>query len=580
MNNTIRNEFPYPIAKAYLRAVNADEPVERFTLIGYLFEVALKFIASVSIAEYVQSRRRDESVNKTLQGINRPSLGNWAGFLRDTLRFNLTQGTTLFSDRYFKKSPDYKKMIAAVNAINDYLNPDKPSNLTSVSPEMFVNAMVNYRNKTKGHGAIQKRDCVNMNPVLFDAVEEFMFTFPLFLDYELALVRKIEFDKRNNFVHQLEKLDGTDIMKTTYVSQQPDPNVRAGHIALCKPEEHQIRPFLSLHPLFIFLDDKEDVYVLNEGEGARIEYLCYHRGGRDAIYTPDELKEDFVAFFGDILAGKEDLFQEQREARPKSPEVSAAPPASRPQAERPRAVQATSEAQPRVSMPEKEVVVPAPPKAAKGFSFGIVIGVVAVVAIAVVGLYFLVLKKPVTPPQPAPIVQTEASSKPTQPAQPVESKKPAKPEAAPLAQPQPKGPQAKGEAETPEKPAQPPPAIYYTEREVDVPPSIIGGSNKVYDYIDMSSLHMGPTFRGTVEVRAYINENGGVDRTEVLRGIDPRFDGAAINAVHQLRFTPAELNGERVKSQTVIRILFQGKPEEQPAQPKKPREEEAIPPPP
>ena len=583
MNNRIRNEFPYPLAKAYLRAVNADEPVERFTLVGYLFEVTLKFISAVSIAEYIQSRRRDESVNRTLLGINRPSLGNWAGFLRETLRFDITQKTTVLSDQYFKKNPDLKKLVAAVNAINEYLSPDRPSSIGTASPEMFVNSMVNYRNKTKGHGAIQKRDCVMMNPILFDAVEEFMLSFPLILDYELALVRKIEVDKRNNYVHQLEKMDGTDIIKTAYIAAQPDPNIRAGHIALCRPEGDQIRPFLSMHPIFIFLDDKEDVYVLNEGEGARIEYLCYHRGGRDAIYTPDELKEDFAEFFGDILKGKEEMFETAppaappplREARPTRPPREPAPAVpsveKKPEALPPQPARAAP-------LPPQQAAAPAPIPAKKS-SVGGLIGIVVALAVIAAVAYVVLAPKTGEPAQTPPAAVTQPVEKTTQPAAATEKKEAVTSTTTPSASKA--VPSAKAQSSTTGQPPSttPPPVVtpptYFAEGGYDSPPMVVGGSNRVHDYIDMSSLHMSPSFRGTVQVRAYVNETGGIDRTEVTQGIDPRFDGAAANAVHQLRFTPARKAGQAVKSQTTLSIVFQGRPE-----PSKKQQEEATPPPP
>lgn len=98
---------------------------------------------------------------------------------------------------------------------------------------------------------------------------------------------------------------------------------------------------------------------------------------------------------------------------------------------------------------------------------------------------------------------------------------------------------------------------YYDE--VDVPPKVVGGEKKVYDYIDYTNLKMEAGFLGTVSVKAYVNEKGGVDKTEIVRGIDARFDNASVNAVRQLRFVPAKRSGNAVKSKTTITIQFQGK---------------------
>jgi len=137
MNNSIRNDFPYPIAKVYLKTINAEEPIEKFTMIGYLFEITLKYAAAISISEYLSGSKRDDTINRILSGINRPSLGKWAEFLRETLKFNKANGTSILSDGYFKRNADYKKMVLAVNKMNEHLNPEKPQVVTTVSPEFF-----------------------------------------------------------------------------------------------------------------------------------------------------------------------------------------------------------------------------------------------------------------------------------------------------------------------------------------------------------------------------------------------------------------------------------------------------------
>jgi len=604
MNATIRNEYPYPIAKAYMRTINAEEPVERFTQIGYLFEVTLKYLAAVSVSEYLTYGANDDNVNKTLSGIKRPSLGHWVGFLRDTLRYNLNRKQTILSDTYFKKSQDYKQMAAAINTINEFLT-SEASNITSVSQEMFVNTFVNFRNKTKGHGAIQKRDCMALNQILFDGVEQFILSIDIFKDYELAYIRKIEFDKRRNYLYSLERLDGTDTVKTTYTAPQPDPNVRVGHICVCKSEDGSIRPFLSLHPLFIFLDDKEDVYVLNESEAARIEYLCYHRGGRDAIYTPDELKEDFFERFGKILQAKDLGVEVEKEPGLKKPEVKEILPEV--EERKPEVKKKPPEEEKTVT----EVVSEVPRKSP------VALYAIAAILLVVIGIsiwYFVLRKQPtdqskievapsaptlVSPangatdvsPSPSLILtwnrssgatsyQLQVSTDPTFSSSVLNRSgiTDASYAVAGLANnmkyywrvnatnvtgmsewssvwdfttkvEEPKKKEESVEIST----------TYFEEADVDIKPQVVGGSGKVYSYIDYSNLKMESGFQGTVTVIAYVNERGRVDKTEIVSGIDARFNNASMNAVEQLQFTPAKRGGKTVKSKTKLQIEFKGK---------------------
>jgi len=623
MNPSIHKEYPYPIAKAYLRAVNADEPVDRFTQIGYLFEVTLKYAAAISISEYLAQPARDKNVNQTLSGIRRPSLGNWVGFLRDTLRFDLGQKKTILPDTYFKKSPELKNLATAMNKINEYLSPDKSSNLSSVSPEMFANLLVNYRNKTKGHGAMQKRDCIAINQLLFDAVEEFILSFDIFKTYKLAYITRIEFDKQGNFIYQLEKLEGTDILKTFYASPQPITDVYVTHICLCQPDGERIKPFLSLHPLFIFLDEKEDVYVLNEGETARIEYLCYHRGGRDAIYTPDELKEDFLAKFRDVLQTTEGVEKsvEVIERKPPPPppkkepekvtrpsivpplevieqpkEVAGGPPAARTK----KIVEVVEQLPPRrvPEIVEAELVSKAPAK--RPSRAPLFVGIGSVVVIGIIISFFVLWKgeesQPTSAVQGTPSIAQQTQPSEQKPEQRLQENKlqtaagetksvTPKPEASKPQQPaietQPTTP--KTEEGEPQQPAietqkQPEPEtsnIYWDNP--DVRATVIGGQEQVYKYIDYHNLQMEPGFKGTVQVRAYVNEGGGVDKAEIVQGIDTRFNSASINAVGKLRFNPAQRGGKPVKSKVYLSLLFESKEKKQP---EKKEEEEVIPPPP
>ena len=62
---------------------------------------------------------------------------------------------------------------------------------------------------------------------------------------------------------------------------------------------------------------------------------------------------------------------------------------------------------------------------------------------------------------------------------------------------------------------------------------------------------------GRVFVKAYINEEGTVDRTEILKGIGSGCDSVAMKAIMDTKFTPGKQRGEPVKVQVSIPIVFQ-----------------------
>ena len=83
----ILNQYPLPIAKGYRRFRNAAGIRERHDAVYYLFEIYLKYVASIAIAHYLAREARDHRVNVVLKGLARPGLGEWIRFLRECLRF-------------------------------------------------------------------------------------------------------------------------------------------------------------------------------------------------------------------------------------------------------------------------------------------------------------------------------------------------------------------------------------------------------------------------------------------------------------------------------------------------------------
>lgn len=91
----------------------------------------------------------------------------------------------------------------------------------------------------------------------------------------------------------------------------------------------------------------------------------------------------------------------------------------------------------------------------------------------------------------------------------------------------------------------------------DVMPQLIGGLESLRGKIKYPEEALKNKVEGTVYVMAYINENGGVDFVEVVKGVGYGCDEEAIRAVSQCQFTPAYSQGKPVKVRIVIPIKFQ-----------------------
>lgn len=96
------------------------------------------------------------------------------------------------------------------------------------------------------------------------------------------------------------------------------------------------------------------------------------------------------------------------------------------------------------------------------------------------------------------------------------------------------------------------PHLYFTSREVDVPAAVLEKPPLIYP--ENPYLWKLP---GTVRVRVFIGEDGRVDTVELVSAEPPgHFEEAALAAARQLRYRPAEIRGQPVRSRKLIEILF------------------------
>lgn len=112
-----------------------------------------------------------------------------------------------------------------------------------------------------------------------------------------------------------------------------------------------------------------------------------------------------------------------------------------------------------------------------------------------------------------------------------------------------------------EAPAAPPAPKKVEEEEVyfevvEDPPTIIGGLEAVKKHLDYPDLAIRAGVEGTVIVLAYVNKNGKVTGTEVLRGIGGGCDEAAMDAVQKVTFNPGMQRGKAVNVKVSVPVRF------------------------
>lgn len=100
---------------------------------------------------------------------------------------------------------------------------------------------------------------------------------------------------------------------------------------------------------------------------------------------------------------------------------------------------------------------------------------------------------------------------------------------------------------------------YYRNNEVDVQATPISRGPLIYPELAFVSR-----LEGAVRARVFISEDGKVESVEVVH-VWPQpgvFEEAALEALRQVRYKPAEIGGERVKSQKLIEVKFNPREDE------------------
>ena len=91
---------------------------------------------------------------------------------------------------------------------------------------------------------------------------------------------------------------------------------------------------------------------------------------------------------------------------------------------------------------------------------------------------------------------------------------------------------------------------------VEEMPEPIGGVIAIMENVSYPKEAEENNIQGKVYVLVYINEEGLVDKTKIIKSVDPLLDKAAADAVKKVKFTPAKQDGKPVKVEVSIPIVF------------------------
>ena len=291
IDTDIRGRYPYPLSATFHRAYyETRDPAMIHDYMLDLFEVTVKYLASIVIAQYVKDGSADAALNNSLLNLQRPSLGHWQGWLRDIIRLYGRQKQSLALPEIgaFYEQRHTTDVFQAYNGLRqmmtehmDYKGDGK--NSPAITTQQFFDLLGTYRNKI-AHGArLNVFDRERVCKMLIPAMRELFKNLAFLAEYQLVYVTEVKLTagptrRVTRYGHYFTDLTGylPSVSLEPVLLDQAAAHPNELYI-LAKGET--FTPLLSLHPFLIYRHcercSDERVFVLNTSRENTLSYLSY-----------------------------------------------------------------------------------------------------------------------------------------------------------------------------------------------------------------------------------------------------------------------------------------------------------------
>ena len=285
MSADLLSKLPLPLARVYLRALNARSPADRHMNAYYLMEAYIKTAVAVWGQSYVKGAAGDPRVDESLAALGMPSTGQWVGLLRELVGFfGRQEGPSAhplkpLSATFSERAPDWVKSMALARAISEK-DGVKLGFGAKMSPCDLFDILPAYRNKNLGHGAVALESVQErFGALLLEAAEELLDRADPMAGHEMVYVEeKRDLGGGSTRVDRLGMM-GAMPMRMQSLTGPADVMVdwEAGGLYASMQNE----PPLHLNPLMhaTYEDEQAEVFYLNKSlRGGAVEYLNYSTG--------------------------------------------------------------------------------------------------------------------------------------------------------------------------------------------------------------------------------------------------------------------------------------------------------------
>jgi WD40 repeat protein/serine/threonine protein kinase len=295
-NEDLLRRLPLPLAQLYRRAHNAKTPLERHLTAYYLWEAALKLLASGVVVEYA-GRGRPDPQAEALQKLARPSLGHWWEFVRrlvPPVADGSDPGFGKVRDVLLGRASDDLPRAAGLDALlRECLDGQGGARSTVRLSELF-DRLVRYRNRELGHGAAGQRGddfYERMGRGLLAGVAEVLNRLDVLAGRRLLYVADVRRQAGGRWLVERYELQGESARRVESLDVPHDqaaglPQPECLYLEM-SPRGAETQPVLRpLPPLVVYDAEGAEVLFLNARRGRRrVEHLCYTSGR--AIERPE-----------------------------------------------------------------------------------------------------------------------------------------------------------------------------------------------------------------------------------------------------------------------------------------------------
>jgi len=268
-----------PLATAYQDALVAREPAERFASLGYLHEVLLKCLTAQAYGRVrVWELVSPELVAFLRDDFRQPSAGHWAQLLAQSQKL-LTQAgdrPARFLEGLLRKKLRDAPVLELDQMITELLGHTKRDK-TKVTLAELLQALIEMRNKTRGHGAPRRAFFEDVNPLIEASLLVMIQTLQPHLWGDLVYVEEIT-TQGTNVLLEGQVLAGVT-RRPWQATFAPADWLQPQHLFLLESAEDS-QTLYPLDPLMVWDRRDESVGFYNGYTESKqqMEYLSYARG--------------------------------------------------------------------------------------------------------------------------------------------------------------------------------------------------------------------------------------------------------------------------------------------------------------